>query len=338
MPEIKKKQHYVPQFYLTQYSGKDRINGFDKILKINQPNTAVKNLGHENYYYDLPDEFVQSVQNGTSNLDELVKKHIYPTFEPNNFDKQFLENYFSELESTIAPRFSSLIKKLDAQPHLLQTSFDTIISDDEKEKIADFFALQAIRVPSFRQLGEKVRPLLKKSLPPFLASYIEATDFLDDNQRLFYHLASGILTCLSLHFIENFHWQIAVIETPQESPIPHVAKSHVTAEFLLSDNPVVNIKNIPNNDIRRLSLEFALPLNSRYLLLLREPNFPFGMPTNSVFEAIPNDVRIYNDYQLRFSSRKIFYNQSSSKAKLEKYFKLPSTYTHNADKFAVVTG
>lgn len=335
--EVKKRQHYVPQFYLKMHSGSNRVNCYDKTLHIKRPNTLTEKIGYEKYFYNFSEEFVKEVKEHDTLISGLVKKHIDPNFIVEEFDKQFLEDYFSVLESKMALSFSSFVTKIQGKSDLLNSSITDLLSVSEKQDIAKFIALQSIRVPSFRELGEKVRNLLRLTLPDPFDKLFEESAIVGDNERLFLHLCTGSLQRLGDYFLENFNWSLAVINKPEEARFAHVRKTHVTTEFLLSDNPVINIKNMIEKHENGISLEFALPINSKLLLLLRESNYPYSTSPNSIFSADRNLVRIYNDFQVRFSNRKIFYNDEESFKKLQKFFKsAPRSYTHNADTFAVM--
>src|SRR5579885_3315540 len=61
MPDAKKKQHYVPQFYLRKFA--DKFGGlfvFDK-ARHKSFKSNVRDVGNEKYFYKLPSELGQSV-------------------------------------------------------------------------------------------------------------------------------------------------------------------------------------------------------------------------------------------------------------------------------------
>jgi hypothetical protein len=312
-----KRQHYVPRFYLRHFATDDhKINYYDKILRKPLSNMHVDNVAQESYYYDFSDEFMQRLKEMRGN-----------EFNEDFIDKQFLEKYFSKLESDLALTFKKVNEKVLSTGNLCSLQITEIINDE---------ALQSIRTPSYRILGEKFFEFMRNVLPePYNLIFGEDNN-IGDNERLLLHLGSGVLERLSTHFCRNFNWYLAVIENPQEAKFPHIRKTFVTDEFLISDNPIINIKHVAKKNPEKISLEFGLPLTPKHLVILRDSNFPFPNPNNSIFEIDRNLIRFYNEYQCRFSHRKVFYSLKSNEKKLDSFYKkFPDMFTHNAASFCV---
>ncbi|MGN5648939.1 DUF4238 domain-containing protein [Bacillus sp. Brlt_9] len=87
----------------------------------------------------------------------------------------------------------------------------------------------------------------------------------------------------------------------------------VTDELFISDNPVIVIDHV---DIKRMQVykEFCLPLSPKHLLVIRGGNYPFENPENTIFELGMSEMKFYNQYQMRFSTRIVIYqNEDNAK-------------------------
>ena len=85
-----KNQHFVPRFYLKNFTdSNDKIFVYDKTTyKVFQ--TAVENVACENYFYD-------SVR-----LETEFK------------EKQYLEKFYSSIESEFAPFYLDFVSKIES--------------------------------------------------------------------------------------------------------------------------------------------------------------------------------------------------------------------------------
>ncbi|NEU31311.1 DUF4238 domain-containing protein [bacterium LRH843] len=216
----KKKQHYVPCFYLKNFASSDKIDYFDKVQKKKIPNMHVENVAHQKYYYDFTDEFI-----------DLLNKH-----DKEIVDKKFLENHFSVLENNIAISFNKVTEKLCDSDDF--THLNEIISEEDKIQFALFIALQSIRTPYYRSVSKNFNSFISKIDPVF-----SNVNTIHDNELLFLYLSTGALERLNSYFIENFKWSIGVINNPMQAKNHFIREMYVTHEFLISDNPIINLKH-----------------------------------------------------------------------------------------------
>ncbi len=114
-----KKQHYVPRFYLNNFtSSDDNIFVYDKVAgKVF--NTGVKNIACERYFYDS------------------VK------FE----NEQYLEKHYSLLESEFALFYSDFISKIESSEK------ENILKSDKKI-FSRFLVLQIDRTKEYREMSK----------------------------------------------------------------------------------------------------------------------------------------------------------------------------------------
>lgn len=310
-----KRQHYVPRFYLRLFAANNKVSYYDKVLKRDLSNMHVDNVAQQRYFYDFSDEFLSA-----------QREHAGETMDSHFFDKQFLENYFAQLEDQFASSFRKVNEKINAQTNLMNLTLSEVFEEEEKIDIAFFMVLQVIRTPAYRELSKNFMGVIGNLLPDF------PDNMLDDNERLLMHLSSGILTRVGNYFLgSNFDWYLGVIEGFEEEEALDTRKDIITNEFLISDNPVVNIKH-SSKKTNQVSIEFCLPISPKHLIILREKNFPFEKPDNSIFSISKNLVRFYNEYQLRFSTRKVIYSKRPNAKKLHFFFrKAPLSLTHNSN-------
>jgi len=324
--QLTKRQHYVPQCYLKQFSAKynEKVDYFDKVTGKSFTSMHVENVAQQRYYYDFSEEFVKSYNSNFSTNLNVEEINI-----------QFLEKYFSKLETGFGNAFLTLVQKINDEKNLLTTDLNKVITEVERQELSFFMALQSIRTPSYRELLKNFVTILEKNSFSIFDSI--KLDEIDENELFFYYLDTGVLDRLANHFNKNFNWSLGIITNPEQARFPHIRKMFVTDEFLISDNRVINFKHINQKNHLDLSLEFAIPITHHHIIILRDNNYPQKEAT-SIFEVDRNQVRIYNEYQYRFSKRFVFYSKSTNKSKVKNFFKYnPEEYTQNNGNFCVLT-
>ncbi|MED4126505.1 DUF4238 domain-containing protein [Halalkalibacterium halodurans] len=244
-------------------------------------------------------------------------------------NKQYLEKSFAELESKIGVSIQRGIDCLSMNSDF--SNVEEVINLDDKEQLAFFLALQSIRTPYYREVSSNFLSFLDEVSPIFSS----INNGFNDNELLFLYLNTGALERLSNYFLSNFHWMIGTIDVPEQAKLSHVRKSFVTDEFLISDNPIINFKHVIND---KVSLEFGCPLSSKHILLLRDEFSPYPINESGRVSLNRNEIRIYNEYQCRFSTRKVIYNKKENLVKIKSFFNtFPRSLTHNGDSICVLT-
>lgn len=112
-----KTQHYVPRFYLENFSKDSQLWVFDK-LNENKFKTAIDNIACENYFYDH------------QILNEVT-------------GEQFIEKTLSSIEGMLAPKFKNFLLKVS--PGYLLTEEDRIL-------VSEMMVLQLSRTREQRTL------------------------------------------------------------------------------------------------------------------------------------------------------------------------------------------
>src|ERR1044072_6052763 len=87
----KKKQHYVPQLYLGNFTHDgDRLFAYDKFTRKSWPANKT-DVGHENYFYEIPSSMIS---------DERRAEGI---------DEKLIEDGFMEIEGKLGPALEEVV-------------------------------------------------------------------------------------------------------------------------------------------------------------------------------------------------------------------------------------
>jgi hypothetical protein len=134
-----KNEHYVPQFYLKKFVGKNElVYAFDKFTKKSFC-AKVRNIASETRFYDIhPDihnKFLERVASGVVAPDdeELIAKISNP---------KWIEHELSEREAVFAPLFEGILETIQQK---------NCITDEQRYRFADFLVTQFLRTPEYRR-------------------------------------------------------------------------------------------------------------------------------------------------------------------------------------------
>jgi hypothetical protein len=138
----KKKQHFVPQGYLRRFADeRQHLHVFDKVQRIAHK-ANVKDVAQKSRFYDIPEE-------------------VWAAPIPPDYDPQFVENFFSGIESGFNDAIDELINTVELRG----------IGPSLRETLAMNLALQDMRTLGFRsQLIE----LYNKGMQKIADDYVEA--------------------------------------------------------------------------------------------------------------------------------------------------------------------
>lgn len=164
-------QHYVPQFYLNRFSSKNKKGkncvdvldiDLDKILL----NQRVENVAFEKYFYDIDlEKYLKDVSS--------IRRVLIKMFLKMKFGVKFklvqyktlnvVENILADNESQISPIFNKLIENAEKYSKWERENC-YIISNQEKEDISIYLAIQYLRTPKTRHTFEEVNTVVKAEL------------------------------------------------------------------------------------------------------------------------------------------------------------------------------
>lgn len=193
-----KNQHFVPQFYLKNFSSnKKQLYVFDKISNKGY-SSAIDSVASARFFYDWKE------------LDEVV-------------GKQFIESTSSIFEGKAAKVLNALISRLQANRF---TGFET----DEKLLISEFIWYQMIRTPEARIQGNQLakdleQALLSKGVSKEIIK-LSGLSYEDTNERLD-HLRAVINPTHIRESVKDLCDRIWII-----------AQNDTNLKFYTSDNPV----------------------------------------------------------------------------------------------------
>lgn len=265
MTDIKKKHHFVPQFYLKNWANEKKqvfILRNNKIFP-----SSISDALQENRFYELdssfsksqnelfkillniknPNKSLQSAINLTSlilnthNEMELIKK-LYKVLNIEitdndllSFKSNILEDYFSSVETKI----SSVLEEILSEnwEKLTWKSYDIL---------TQFIAFQLCRTRKTRDNVVKQIYTIKSTIETKLNSSI-STEEIEGVEKLY--LAIIVPTILNNCFLFN-------------NMIFHIIKNETSLNYITSDQPVFNLFGSDDKKYMR----FSVPLSPKILL------------------------------------------------------------------------
>lgn len=278
-----KNQHFVPRFYLKNFTdSNDKIFVYDKTTyKVFQ--TAVENVACENYFYD-------SVR-----LETEFK------------EKQYLEKFYSSIESEFAPFYLDFVSKIESKEK-------DKITEEDKKTFANYLVLQIERTKENREIIRQIYSVLKEQLIEKVFTKQQLIDFgfeLENPDPKDLHIESILLgdkmRNTLVKILENHIW--ILVENNTNQP------------FFTSDNPIVKIANIkdeytPYDGYASAGIEIIFPLNGKYLFVICEREYfkKLEIIENSKLttDCIDN-VNYYNSLEIIRSYRQVFSCEDSFK-------------------------
>lgn len=292
--EENRKQHFIPQCYLRNFSSNNKnIFIYDKEKSKSFRNT-VENVAYIDYFYELPKQFIENIEdipNGTK-------------FYEKTFFADTVEKYYSQILGKIINKGNSWLRKED---------IDEIINPQEKELFARLIAIQYLRLPNIREKYSDLRkkgidftsdlikshlsfenPKQKEEIESFQAEYDKSFDPILHSEL---YADEELLIGITKHIL-NKHW------------IYYVAENK---DFYTSDNPIIIKPHIPNQ--RRFyegfgmdGSEIIFPIGSSILLTMWDSIYfdKMGEISDSFNEITDKQKREYNLYQYMYSNKQTY--------------------------------
>lgn len=271
-----KNQHYVPRFYLNYFtSSNKKIFVYDKnIDKVFE--TSVDNIACQNYFYDS----------------DILQ---------NNFlEEQYLEKFYSSIESEFAPYYMDFIAKIDAN-----TKYE--ISEEDKQTISRFLSFQIERTSEHREVLRQFTFALKDQL-------LEKGVSEEQLVKLGFNING--LNPKDLHIesiIHNNDFRTVFSEVIQKH-IWIILENNTNLPFLTSDNPIAKKANIFDKyrsygGFASKGIEIIFPINPKYLLVFCEREFFKELDkieNQKLIITNPEAIEYYNLLEIIDSNRQMF--------------------------------
>lgn len=274
-----KNQHYVPRFYLRNFTCRGTIQCFDKITGKVFP-TGVEAVAAENAFYDLPD-------------------YHFNTPNKSLTQPQVIEVSLSKIER----RFDRAIKTLIGVC-FASLPGNQIDSSNLRPTIAYFVAIQFLRTKEFRLLIEE---LSKKALSPHdLLGWPGVSQTATTGEPVIQpDYSAGIQAQLMfsrdtipdfIKTFDNFIWTYEINCTG----IP----------FYTSDNPVIEIsQDGKRHGLKSPGAVYGIPINPHIMLKMfdRSSYHQLRHLDNTIIPLNdPEKVILYNFQHIQNSTRNIF--------------------------------
>ena len=290
-PNIVKKQHVVPQFYLKHFADrKGRLYVYDKVRN-SQHAANVKDVAQKNGFYNIS-----------------MRPDALPENEP--FDPQCIEHTLATIELPL----STAIKDIVA------TGARMGLPTYKRNAASAFLALQLYRTVEFREvMSELIQREMRHRVNEWMkANYpddLELTPHMDWSED--YWVAAQSVCMFDPEFVEDMRGYL-------KSLYWLVGVNRTGTPLYTSDNPVTYFSHFPVSinqyGIKSPGVEIVCPLSPELALILRDKDLPMylTLPSGVIVEdrARVNDggitelseenVARFNWWQVARSHRQVF--------------------------------
>lgn len=281
----KKKQHYVPRTYLSQFTHDgERLFVYDKFTDEIRPSNKM-DIAHENYFYDLPQVVLS---------EELKAEGIH---------HQIVEDALAELDG----KFSRAIEEIITTPSNKNLRHDLI------HEMAYLLTVQLLRTRDMRnQVIEAQRAVMQASLdteiklnfPDLPAENYPKVETKASHEGLV-HAEVIFNTDFTMKMAQGFAKQIWL-----------VGINNTKSPLWTSDSPIVKYHHIRKQSIPGFSgwqlpgVEIAFPLTPKHILLIAERSHFKFLESLDCGHSTLNDeaVTFYNSLQVIQSYRQVYSN------------------------------
>lgn len=290
--EIKKRQHYIWQEYLSNWSINDKINVYSKINKKFFTTNPI-NIAVENYFYEIP----ELNNNDITRISELINQHA---------------------NSEIAKSIKNLIFKSYSLIEYLQ-NFKNIDEEGEKILAATKKNLVEDLCCSFEDIGKEFvkignSEILKNKISS-TESYCNFMIFIFSQYLRTKKFKEEIILGININnYYEEKYWifffiiysfELAYIISTNENVTIEIIENSSEINFISADQPILNLLHkIRNNDNYVKDLEFYYPLNSGLAIkIIRGKRYEFKIKKitqNSEVEYLNYEIFNYANDQIYF--------------------------------------
>lgn len=300
MAKEKKNQHYVPEFYLKNWTieGKNQIYVYDKKTKKSFL-TNVNNVASERYFYDI--DF-----SGILKKEDLIEYGLPMCDIEHLDDGQYIENYFAnEIEGDFQNRISRIIERVSRMNNW-ELNNCYFVNQPDKLTLSYHLALQLVRVKSLRSRFAEQSDCMEQILQDMGAKPHIIEKYTVNDKHLSYLQAKMILNRRTIselaHAFYDLSWSLFL--------------NHTKQPFFTSDSPIgmqehVHDPFLSMRGLRCKGIEVFFPLSPNIILLMVDGNYHTHMKTKErriLGNCRIENVEYCNSLQCYESDRYIFSN------------------------------
>lgn len=276
----RKRQHYVPKFYLKRFEDNGRLSVYDFVDEKYLINQNPERFAAQNYYYDTNEEELRCF------LKDLLE--LYPNIK--GFDnKQFFEQKLSQIEC----QTDTVFKKIDYNPEALFDDYYQIV-------ISCFLHTLSVRTDYYRLNAGRFNNIIDELITPRNITEEKAKhkqrekEGRDKQLRNLLNFQMMNLTTANLK--RNYGW--------------FYAEASEDMEFIISDNPAYLISSGFSDLCFPIGKKKAIVFISKY-----QEHYIYEVPFKNRLYLKNKSVFMFNVFQARFSQRWLF----GSKAELKRF-------------------
>lgn len=338
-----KKQHFVPQFYLSRWAikaGTRQVYVFNKELEKSYISN-IQDIASANYFYDFPkmtdeqkNDFIQRLKKHKKIPPAQIEEIIAFT------EEQVLEKAFGELESINSKIIQNIITRLENFKSLPLKYFvkKPVLNADEILELSYYIATQHTRTEEMRIIIEQLTQKMAKHLSDMNFAHID--DLAKDTQlikemgkenfqALYESVKSGKFTkdsytiSINKDYIKLDHIKLVFELADQIANILMHYKwivliNNTDIPFVTSDSPVVKKANLKHPfysyGFASKGIEIFFPLSPKYAINIIEPSFfreklPLLLEITLLCCTEENIIH-YNDLITQEATSQVYSNQN----------------------------
>ncbi len=273
---VVKKQHYVPQSYLINFSSNKRsVYVYDKKEQKSFV-SSIRDVANGKYFYDLSEE--QELKLGA---------------------KQFIEKFFIPLEGVTASTINDILKRSPQD--------DACFTSNEISLLSQYLYYQYIRTKEYREFSTTAAKTMLKALIGLHLKLKfpkeEKFDYEIQVNEALAHAKDILNEKRAKECIPTFIGRYWII-VENKTQMPFYTSDHPFTRIAHKINPLLS-----NAGIRSEGIEIAFPISSKFIIILLEKSFFKKYEKYHQKKIIFNDIEninFYNWLQIKDSYRQVY--------------------------------
>ena len=260
-----KRQHYVPRFYLKNFT----INGNEQLYVLDK--------NSNNIFY--------------KNIQEICEQNYYYSFYDQNEYDFMLEEHLGKKESEFSSVLRKLTDNIEGYYYNKNSCIGKLLHND-KRIILEFILYQIIRVPKY------IDELFSIVIPEFKQYNIE--DGIIQNEK---QIKNDIKRYTFPKFFSRISEMTSILR--KKNWIFLIISKELDTSFLSSDNPVIISNSDLQSPIRGALIdpmtEISIPISKNIALVLKQKTVKYKVNYN-IINSLDN-VNYINDLLLKNATR-----------------------------------